>query len=841
MPQWIRELALLLPVVFALQLARITMRPSYNTPEAPTHLRAGDLPPGLLDDVDPPTSASRHGSHHSLSASSTKRRPEPAPLPAAPRYAEPYSASVSALAGRSRSVFDAAPRVHTEPGSAITPPARPARSPRATPASVPVAASVAALSPYPAPIIRNANVNASATPAAQPARDARGSQPMVAAAPVQPARDARGSQPMVTAVPVQHARTPHAQLPMPTVQPVPSSHDEHPAYSHSASKSESHSASKSASKSSSKSASKSSSKSASKSASASQSASQSASKSASKSASQPANPAPGLQVPDAVIAQIAAQIAQLPPAAAAQAAAQLSQLPPAVAAMVTARIAQIQAAQAAGQAPAPGTAQPAGPAPSAGAIPGPGTPGVGSVDPLAIPTPPELAGPIYGHIRRLALQADLAGADRVMRDALADLTSSLSVSIIYPGQDGLWTLGNDDEIPRDAQPLVAVASTRRAVIGSHMALVPVVTSTETVGVIILNRNPRQPAFQLVEQVAMVAMAREAAPIMHHLAVAHLQHANEIKADKGSLYRGEALEAHRNRGQEGMLVQLSPTWVKRAYPILCVTLLLGVLFATFVKVPTYSAGTAVIVFEGSMSVTAGASGTVEKIFVKENEAVKKGDPLLRLNSPDEAAQLTQSETEWHDTQVQFLFDQTDEQARKALMSAATARDHALARVEARTVRAPRDGVVTNLHIKEGAGVQLGSYVMQITDENSEIEALAFLPGKDLPRIREKMALQLELEGYTKARAIATITHVQADAISATEAAKLAGDMLAESVAKDLQTGTWIAVRARMPSRTFKTEHSTFNYHHGMHAKVEVKVQSKPFLVTLLPALGKYLPD
>ncbi|HMG56152.1 MAG TPA: hypothetical protein VK601_21785, partial [Kofleriaceae bacterium] len=30
--------------------------------------------------------------------------------------------------------------------------------------------------------------------------------------------------------------------------------------------------------------------------------------------------------------------------------------------------------------------------------------------------------------------------------------------------------------------------------------------------------------------------------------------------------------------------------------------------------------------------------------------------------------------------------------------------------------------------------------------------------------------------------------------------------------------WIAVRARLPSRTFKTEHSTYHYHHGMHAKV-----------------------
>ncbi|HEY0483193.1 MAG TPA: HlyD family efflux transporter periplasmic adaptor subunit [Kofleriaceae bacterium] len=467
--------------------------------------------------------------------------------------------------------------------------------------------------------------------------------------------------------------------------------------------------------------------------------------------------------------------------------------------------------------------------------------GIGAIDPMAIPTPPELAGPIYSHIRRLALQADLAGADRVLRDALAELTASLSCAIVYPGQDGLWTLGADDEIPRDAQPLVAIATARRAVIASHLAMIPVLTTTEAVAVITLTRNPRQPGYQIVEQIAMVALAREAAPILHHLAVQHLQRASEIQADKGSLYRGEALEAHRTRGQEGQLVQLSPAWVKRAYPILVVALLAAIGFAVFVKVPTYSTGTAVVVFEGSTSVTATASGTVDKVFVKENEAVKKGDALVRLNSPEEASQLVASETEWRDLQIQFLFDQTDEQIRKSLASAATNRDHALARIEARTIRAPRDGVVTNLHVKEGVAVQLGGYVMQITDENSEIEVLAFLPSRDSPRIRQTMGLQLELDGYTKARVIGAITHVQPDAVSGTEAAKLAGDMLVESIAKELSAGTWITVRARLPERTFKTEHNTYHYHHGMHAKVEVKIQSKPFVVTLLPALEKYLPD
>jgi multidrug resistance efflux pump len=707
------------------------MRPSHSALEAPTHLRAGDLPAALLDHLDQiepgkrdRSSGSRGGSYHSASASAsrTKRRSEPAPLPAIPDVDDHSIVSASrasstwSRASRSRSRGDVAPRARTEPASVGTPPARPA------------ARSAARGTPHPA------QAAAAQAPAAAP------------------------------------QRTP---APQPAAAQVPA----------------------------------------------------------------------GVQVPAAVQAQIAAalqaQIAagvQVPTAVKAQ-----------IAAVLQAQIAAgVQTPAGAPRTPA-GVQMPTGAAPQMPAGPPPAAPVAlpGGIDPMAVPTPPELAGAIYGHIRRLALQADLAGADRVLRDALAELTSSLSCAIVYPGQDGLWTLGADDEIPKDTQPLVAAATARRALIASHTALIPVITTTETVAVLTLTRNARQPAYQPIEQIAMVALAREAAPILHHLAVQHLQRANEIKVDKGSLYRGEALEAHRNRGQEGQLIQLTPGWVRRAYPTLVVAILIALGFAIFIKVPTYATGSAVVVFEGSTSVTATIGGTVDKVFVKDNEAVKKGDPLFRLSSAEEAAVLTAAETEWHDQQVQFLFDQTDEQARKQMKSAATNRDRELARVDARTIRASRDGVVTNLHVKEGIALPAGGYAMQITDENSEIEVVAFLPSKDSPRIREKMGLQLELDGYKKARVIGTITHVQSDAVSATEAARLSGDMLSDSVARELQantqTLTWITARARLPSRTFKAEHNDYHYHHGMHAVVEVKILSKPFLATLIPGLQKYLPE
>jgi biotin carboxyl carrier protein len=809
------------------------MRPSHNAPEAPTHLRAGDLPPDLLDHLDQiepgkrdRSGGSHGGSHHSASASRTRRRPEPepAPLPAIPDVddhsivsSSRASASAWSRISRSRSRGNAAPRVATERasvGSIGTPPARPAARNAARGTPVPAQAAVATPAPVATP-----RVPAGAAQPQAPAAPQLPGGPVPAALPPQIAA-ARPPQ-IAAALPPQIAAALQAQIAAGVPLPV-------------------------------------------------------AVQALQAQIAAGQMPAAPPQIAAALPPQIAAA---LPPQIAAA-------LPPQIAAALQAQIAAgvplpvaiqaLQAQIAAGQMPAapppiaagaqpPGPGAPPTPAPApqapapqipAGAPPAAAVPpapaepvalpgGIGALDPLATPTPPELAGTIYAHIRRIALQADLAGADRVLRDALAELTSSLSCTIVYPGQDGLWTLGADDELPKDTQPLVAVATARRALIGSHTALIPVVTTTETVAVVALSRNARQPAYQPVEQIAMVALAREAAPILHHLAVQHLQRASEIKADKGSLYRGEALEAHRNRGHEGQLVNLTPGWVRRAYPMLVLALLIALGFAIFVRVPTYSTGTAVVMFEGSTSVTATLGGTVDKVFVKENEAVKKGDPLVRLNTPDEAAQFTAAETEWRDQQIQFLFDPTDEQARKQMKTAATQRDQALARVEARTIRALRDGVVTNLHVKEGVAVQPGSYVMQITDENSEIEVLAFLPSKDSPRIREKMEMQLALDGYTKARVKGTITHVQADAVSGTEAAKLGGDMLTESIARELQastlTTTWTTARARLPTRTFKAEHNTYNYHHGMHAKVEVKIQSKPFLVTLLPGLQKYLPE
>ena len=116
----------------------------------------------------------------------------------------------------------------------------------------------------------------------------------------------------------------------------------------------------------------------------------------------------------------------------------------------------------------------------------------------------------------------------------------------------------------------------------------------------------------------------------------------------------------------------PSWVKRAYPLLVITILIAIVFAVFVKVPTYSTGTAVIVFEGSTSVTATAERHGREGLRQRERGGQEGRPagpagVSRRGRPARRSPRPSGAT----PQIQFLFDQTDEQVRKSLMSAATA--------------------------------------------------------------------------------------------------------------------------------------------------------------------------
>lgn len=481
-----------------------------------------------------------------------------------------------------------------------------------------------------------------------------------------------------------------------------------------------------------------------------------------------------------------------------------------------------------------------GSAPAVAAAPQAAAPQLpGMIDPLAVPVPPELGPTIYGWVRRLALQADLGTADRVMRDALLEISSSLAVTIIYPGQDGLWTLGEDQEIPKEAAPIVAVAQARRAVIATHTALIPIVTTTETIAVILLTRNPRNPAYQPIEQLAMLGLARESAAIFHHLVVQHMQKATELQADKGSLYRPEALEAHRGKTTEGAPIHISPAWVRRAYPLLIATVLIAAIFTIFIKVPTYSSGRGIVILPGK-TVTAPAAGTVDEVMVLPGQAVAKGAPILKLKSATEQDDLTNAKRDLENARRAFMVDRSDDN-KKTLANASTRFHTAESKVEQRTIRADAAGTISDVRTHDGVLLQPGDQIVTIVNGQDTLpEVWAFLPATDHPRLKIGQELQVGLTGYTKTREKAIIYYVSREGVGASEAAKLVGQSLVD-VLKLPPDGSYVLVKARLPGRTFETEHNVLRYHHGMQATTEVKIGEKPFLVAVFPAIEKYVPN
>ena len=54
----------------------------------------------------------------------------------------------------------------------------------------------------------------------------------------------------------------------------------------------------------------------------------------------------------------------------------------------------------------------------------------------------------------------------------------------------------------------------------------------------------------------------------------------------------------------------------------------------------------------------------------------------------------------------------------------------------------------------------------------------------------------------------------------------------------QDGSYVLVKAKLPKRTFRAKGKTYRYHQGMPAKVEVRVEDKRFISTLLPSVEKY---
>lgn len=464
--------------------------------------------------------------------------------------------------------------------------------------------------------------------------------------------------------------------------------------------------------------------------------------------------------------------------------------------------------------------------------------------------------------RQLAAAQDLTATERVIVDAAGELTSADRVHCLFhDASDGsLWSEARratvDGDERRAIRGLAGFAAHTGAALAveragadprhdlaiddpdgdaeSTLLVQPVVGADGQVhAVIVAARGPRRPPFGEAEAALLAAFARFAAPFLDQLSVhVEAQAVIESELDDG-LFRREALEAQA-LPRWGEVIRVSPSWVSWAYWVLLAMLAASLVYVSVGTVATYSAGPAVIRSTTRSEIVARTPGNVTEVLVAPGAAVAPGDLIARLDDADARGGVERIEREFETQLRNHMLDPADAAADAALRTLRLQLEEARLALEDRLIRADRGGVVADLRVRTGQRVEPGDVIASITDDAGTLEVVALLPGSDRPQLAPGMPLRLELGGYRYAYQTLTIDSVSPDVIAPTEARRVLGGDVGESLRLPASV---VLVRARIPGREFTVDGETFRYHDGMLGHAEVRVREEKILYTLVPGLRK----
>lgn len=305
-----------------------------------------------------------------------------------------------------------------------------------------------------------------------------------------------------------------------------------------------------------------------------------------------------------------------------------------------------------------------------------------------------------------------------------------------------------------------------------------------------------------------------------------------------LFRQEALEHYfQDLNDQGHLLQLSPRWTQWTYPVLLSLVAAALVFSLVASVHEYADGAALVRVEGRDDIVAPLSGTVSAIEVRPGQRVDAGDLLVGLYSAQEAAELERLEREFELGLLNRLRHPADPNVERALGALQARKRQAEARLEERSVRAPRPGVVSDVRVRPGQPLTPGEVLLTLRAQQQDPSIVAVFPGYYRPLIRIGMPLRLELEGYRYAYQQLTVDGITDEVFGPAEARRLlgpGGDTVPLS-------GPVVLVTARLPSDTFESDGRRFAYHDGISGRAEIRVRSERLITTLVPALETVLPS
>jgi len=303
--------------------------------------------------------------------------------------------------------------------------------------------------------------------------------------------------------------------------------------------------------------------------------------------------------------------------------------------------------------------------------------------------------------------------------------------------------------------------------------------------------------------------------------------------QSTIFREEALERHFIGGRaQGDLLRISSRWTNWAYWFLVAVLVAGSIYVVFGRINEYATGTAVIRDEGRTIVTALTGGSITEIAVQPGQRVEAHQLLLRFNDEQERIELERLQRELNLQQISWLKNQDDPTAQQQLATVRSQIGAAEKRLNERSMRAPRAGVVRDIRIRPNQLVVSGELLLSIVGDDDALLVVAILPGHYRPLLKPGNPLRLELTGFRYAYQRLTIDCIGNEVIGPNEVRRFLGQEIADSLA--LQ-GASVIVQARLPARKFEADGRWREYHDGMSGTAEARVGSESILLALAPGL------
>jgi hypothetical protein len=371
----------------------------------------------------------------------------------------------------------------------------------------------------------------------------------------------------------------------------------------------------------------------------------------------------------------------------------------------------------------------------------------------------------------------------------------------------------------------------------RLALQPVVGPDGHVhAVLVAVRSNARAAFDADDLARLEAFAVAVSPYLMQLELqleADAIIGDELERGRSEIFRQEAIAAFVRRGRRGDVVRVHPRWIGAAYWLVLCAFAAAAAFVALARIPQYTDGSAIVRYTDRKNVVATESGTVASIEVARGQRIHAGEVMARFDDLEQRARLRALETDFERKLVAYLQSPADPGVRQGLAQVVSQRETTLAGAESRLVRAPDDGFVGEVMVHRGQHVTPGAVMMSIAHDNDRerLSLLAFLPGRDRPRLHAGQTLRLRLPGYRSALVTAKIAAISSEVLGLEEARRrYLPDGMADSVST---AGPVVVVEAHLQSPEFEADGHRFVLHDGMVGRVEVELETQSLFHTLWP--------